>query len=320
VSGRAAAAADRLRIDAATAEVLKGFEAVGVESLLLKGPSLDAWLYPGGDRLSYLDADLLIGPRDHRAAGEALGSLGFEQRLNEAALPDWWREHGSEWWRIADGVLVDLHRSLPGLGVDAESAWCTLAAVTDSIVVAGYEARTLVLPARALLVALHAAHHGADGPKPLTDLERALKGGDDALWKSALALAQQLEATDAFAAGLRLTAAGEALADLLALPAGRSVEVALRASTAPPVALGFEQLARADGWRARAAIVAHKLAPPPEFIRHWSPRAAESRPQLVLAYMYRPFWVLRHSPRGLRAWIKARRQVHASRSEADDSR
>ena len=310
LNGPVAAVADRLRIDAATAEVLARLEAGGVGALLLKGPSFAAWLYRDGERLVYKDVDLLIAPGDMDAVAGALAELGFRQRVEQKALPRWWLGHASEWWRATDGVQIDVHRTLSGIGVDANTAWVTLSAETDELAVAGRGARTFTLPALALHVALHAAHHGADAGKPLDDLERALEIADDELWSRAAALAEELDATDAFAAGLRLKPAGVAVAERLALPAGGSVEVALRAASAPAEALGFERLARASTWRERADIVGHKLLPPPEFMRHWSPAAAGSRRMLILAYLRRPFWIAGRAPRALGAWLQTRRRVH----------
>jgi hypothetical protein len=156
---------------------------------------------------------------------------------------------------------------------------------------------------------LHAAQHGAGWGKGRADLERALVVADEGLWREAAALAARVDAVEAFAAGLRMAPDGERLAQRLELPQPSSVDVALRAATAPPVALGVEQLARAAGWRARAAILGRKLVPPAEFMRHWDRRAADSRPRLALAYVRRPFWLLRHAPAGARAWWRARRQV-----------
>jgi hypothetical protein len=55
-SARLEAAADRLRIDAATAEALGAFRAAGVEALVLKGPSLTGWLYTTDDPNAYVDS------------------------------------------------------------------------------------------------------------------------------------------------------------------------------------------------------------------------------------------------------------------------
>jgi hypothetical protein len=309
ISSRAADAAQRLRIDAATAEVLQAFMAAGVECRLLKGASFVQWLYADGDRLPYLDSDLLVRPGDERAAEAELEKLGFVRRWDESGMPDWWREHGSEWGRDSDGVLVDLHRSLPGAGADAQTTWAVLAQPAPTVTIAGHEAPALALPGRALHVALHAAQHGSGWGKGLKDLERSLAVVDEALWRHAAELAGQLDAIDAFAAGLRMTPAGHALAERLGLPRVGSVEVSLRAATAPPIALGVEQLAQAKGLRARVEIVTRKVVPPPAFMRHWDPRAAQSTGRLVLAYLRRPFWLLRHAPTGLMAWWRARREV-----------
>jgi hypothetical protein len=73
------------------------------------------------------------------------------------------------------------------------------------------------------------------------------------------------------------------------------------------VALGFEQLARAGGSVEGARLLARKIVPPPTFMRLWYPRAAQSRRALVVAYLWRPLWLLGHAPAGLRAWLRARR-------------
>src|SRR4051794_19532205 len=136
-SSRAAATAGNLRIDAATAEVLRAFEAVGLHAVLLKGPALAAW-YADDPTRAYLDCDLWVAPSDVEAAGEVLARLGFSQVREDRGLPPSWREHAGEWWRDLDGVAVDLHRRLQGLGVDAQTAWQTLWSTTETITVAGH--------------------------------------------------------------------------------------------------------------------------------------------------------------------------------------
>ena len=289
--------------------MLGAFRAAGVEALVLKGPSLTGWLYTTDDANAYLDSDLLLRPGDERAAAEVLTELGFEPEQDDSRLPEWWREHGVAWFRARDSVRVDIHRRLLGIGADADTAWAALAGSAETIPVAGMQAPALAPPARLLHIVLHAAQHGEAWGKAIAHVERALVRFDESLWREAARLASELGATDAFAAGLRLRPEGAGLADRLGLPAVGSVEVALRATTPPPVALGFEQLARADRMRTRAAIVWRKLVPPREFIVHWYPPAADSRGKLALAYARRPFSLLRQAPRGFRAWREARRQV-----------
>lgn len=300
-------AASNLRIDAATAEVLGALEGADVEALLLKGATIARWLYDGAR--GYTDCDLWVRPGDVDCAERILRRLGFEEWVDRRGLPDWWQEHGSEWTRSLDGVCVDLHRTMPGLGVDPEVAWHTLSATSETVPVAGYPARALGRPGRALHLALHAAQHGEAWGRVLADLEQALEVADEPVWNDAAVLAAELGATDAFGAGLRLVPAGAALADRLHVPANRSVEVALHVSSPPPTALGFEQLARAGQTGARVRIVARKVIPPPGFMRHWYPPAARSRRRLVVAYLYRPIWLLRNASHGWRAWRDARRRL-----------
>ena len=306
---RVAIVAGNLRVDAATAEVVEAFTAAGVQSVVLKGPSIARWLYSELDPRPYRDCDLLVAPDEAGRAGEILTGLGFERHFETETLPEWWREHAGEWRREADGVFVDLHSGLPGVGVDEGTAWRALSADTETIPVSGYAAQALSVPARALHVVLHAAHHGVEWHKPMADLEHALSRVEERTWRGAAELAERLEATDALATGLRLTPAGRDLAARLGLPAGASVAATLQAGTPPPVALGIEQLARAGGTRMRAKIVWRKLVPPAGFMRKWHPLASRGRGGLLLAYLYRPIWLLRSAPAGLRAWKRARRDT-----------
>jgi len=311
ITGLVAQAATRLRIDAATSEVLQAFTSAGVACCVLKGPSLAQWLDTDEDRRPYLDTDLWVRPGDETVAEATLEQLGFARRWDQSTLPDWWREHGTEWTRDRDGVLVDLHRNLPGVSADARAAWDTLAEPGGTVVIAGREERALSIPGRALHVALHCAHHGSEWSKVARDLDRALTVADEATCRQAAELARRVDALDAFAAGLRTVPAGDQLAQRLALPEPSSVQVTLRATTPPPVALGVEQLMGAASWRTRAWIIGRKVVPPREFIRHWDDRASENGWRLALAYLRRPFWLLRHTPAGVRAWWRARRRVQA---------
>lgn len=307
-SSRIAATAQRLRVDAATAEVLRAFDSGGVESRLLKGPALAAW-YADESARSYLDCDLWVRPAHSADAAATIAGLGFEPPAHENNLPEWWLEHASAWIRQSDGVVVDLHRTLQGVGVDPESAWEALSVDANAVLVAGYPVASLSVPACALYVTLHAAHHGRGWWKAIAHVERALDAVDEAAWREAARLAQQVDAEDAFAAGLRLTAPGTEVADRLGLGAPRSVKVALQANVAPPVALGIEQVASADGAWSRGWILMRKVVPPPDFIRHWWPPAARGRLMLAIGYLYRPVWLVRKAPAGFRAWRDARRQV-----------
>jgi Uncharacterised nucleotidyltransferase len=306
--------AANLRVDAATAEVLRRFEVVGVESLLLKGVSVTRWLSTPSDPRHYVDCDLLVRPADLTAAERILGDLGFSPIFDQHDMPSWWRAHATTWAHEADVVTVDLHQSLVGVGVDPESLWLTLSRHAETIVVAGYPAQTLTIPGRAFHLALHAAQHGVEWDRSLGDLERGVSAADEETWRAAAELAASLQATAAFEAGLRLIPAGRVLADRLELPGELSTDVALRANSPPPVALGLDHLAQAEGLRSRLTVLGHKLVPPPSFMRQWSRRARQGRLGLVLAYLWRPLWLLARLPAGFRAWHRARRLARRSGS------
>jgi hypothetical protein len=305
--GRAAGVlANTLRIDWGTAEVLKTFEAAGIQSLLLKGATFARWLYANDHPRPYGDCDLLVRPGDLDRARERLAALGFKPVYEEGEMPDWWREHAVAWLRHSDAVAVDLHHTLDGVGVDDEALWRTLASNRETVEVAGYPAPALAVPGRALHIALHAAQHGSMWAPVVDEVELAVGRTDTEVWEAAASLAAELQAMSAFAAGLRLAPAGRELADRLKLPTDQSVGTVLRSTTPPAVALGFHQLAQADGLRARLTILWHKLFPPPTFMRKWSRLARQGRLGLTLAYAYRPVWLLKNAPAGFRAWRDAR--------------
>jgi hypothetical protein len=307
----------RLRIDAGTADVVEGFEHAGVQALLLKGASIATWLYPDRTQRPYLDCDLLVAPAQFAKAEDVLSAMGYESLLGEMGMPSWWCEHAAWWQRPSDGLCVDLHRTLVGVRVDHATSWQVLSRNTTNVLVAGRPMPTLDLPARTLHVALHAAQHGLGSGLAVADLERALAEADDDLWRAAADIAAELDAAAAFLAGLRLVPAGRELVARLRLPDVRSVEAELRAGSPPPLALAFEQLVRAHGGRTRAAMLWRKLVPSVAFMWDADSYALEDRPGLARAYLRRWWWMIRHAPRGLVAWYRARRSIRrAMRSEA----
>lgn len=302
VSSAALVAARNLRVDHFTARVLRAFERTGVASILLKGPVTARWLFPEGRR-SYRDCDLLVSPTGLEDAERVLSDLGFVPELEQGRMPTWWREHAVGWHNRDENATVDLHRTLTGVGVEDARLWEVLSADTEMMVVGGFPATVPSLPGRALNLALHAAQHAGDQ----SDLRRALVRTGEETWEEAARMAADLEATAAFAAGLRLAPRGVALAAAMGLPLERSPGVALRATAAPAEALTFALLAEAAGTRERIAIVRHKLLPPPTFMRHWSGLARRGRAGLLLAYGQRLMWVARTTPTAVRGWRASRR-------------
>jgi len=289
--------------------VLRAFEGAGVQYVLLKGPSVARWLFPDDFTRTYSDTDLLVRPVDRAAAEELLRRDGFTAVFDEREMPAWWSAHGMAWQHPKSGLVVDLHWTLPGVGVDDESAWSVLSTAPAALDVGGVSAPILSVPARALHVALHAAQHDVSTQAVIRDLDRAVEVVDHETWEAAAELAARLQASGWMAVGLRRRAAGRALAARLGLPEAGAVDAELRAAMAIPEALTLDRIARASSLRERAAIVRYKVAPPATFMRHWSGLARRGRAGLALAYAQRLAWLASRAGPALLAWRRARRRV-----------
>ena len=299
-----------LAIDAVTARVVSELRQNGVGPLLLKGAAVSRWLYGDDGSRWYADLDLLVGPQDLGRAEQVLGDLGFRRWLPVAGVN---REESSDmWFRERDGMNVDLHRSLVGVRAEPATLWEAFAADTRSITLEGTAVDTLGPAQSTLHVVLHAAQHGVEARKPLQDLERAIEKVDAETWRAAAELARRVQAEEAFAAGLRLTTGGVALAEQLGLAADASTATLLRASSAPHLALGIERLATSPGFRGKSALLLRKLVPEPSFMRAWSPLARRGPLGLAAAYAWRPLYLAKGAPGALLAWRHARRAAAGS--------
>ena len=220
MSGQAAdpallAAARALAVDATTAEVVRAFDGAGVESILLKGPVM-ARLLDLGDR-PYGDADLLVPVRRRAFAEAELAILGFVPVAD--IRPELISLHAQPWRRSRDGAVVDLHHTIWGSGLQPRDTFSELRRWTAPLAVGGHSVAGLLPSAASLMVALHAAQHGPDEPKPLDDLRRALAVVPRETWVAAEGLADRLLAVLPFGRGLCLLPEGGALARELPLVA-----------------------------------------------------------------------------------------------------
>jgi hypothetical protein len=291
-------AAATLALDSAAVEVIGGLGARGVRAILLRGPALGSRLYPDHPR-PYEDVDLLVSASDLPAVEGALRAAGFELTSRDV--------HAAPWIRRTDGINLDVHTTMIGVGATAESAWRELSASTERLFLGRGEVPVLGDSAMALNVALHAAQHGVEGGKSLADLSRAIELLPADSWVEATSLAERLDALPAFATGLRLLREGSLLAERLGLPVARSRELALRAGSAPPTALGFWRLAETPGLRNKGRLLLQELAPSPAFMRAMYPAARRGPLGLGLAYAARPFRLVLQAGPGVRAWRRARR-------------
>ena len=309
----AQAAAQRLRIDYAAAEVLRGLDAERIPSILLKGAAVVRWLYEPGERRAYMDCDLLVSPDSFGQACQVLARLGFEPELEEARMPAWWRAHGVAWLRASDGVAIDLHRTLTGAQAPPKRVWDALSRRTQPIDVAGVQTRSLDVPGLVLHLALHVAQHGGAGHH-VRELELAIARADDGTWQAVAHLAREIDAGAAVRTGLRFVPPGPALADRLDLPQpGVQGLLAARGFAEAQTVARFAQ----SGLVARGSMIRYKVVPPATFMRLWSPLARRGRLGLLAAYLWRPIWLLRWAPVAIRQWRSA--QTMAGADPQNDS-
>ena len=298
-----------LGVDQAAGQVIAAMRRRHVRPILLKGASFARWLYDDGGARPYNDVDLLVAPDQMATASEVLADIGYVLRCADAA-PGEQADHATNWDRPRSQT-VDLHNTMSArIGASPARCWEVISASAQPAVVGGTPAEVLAPAALALHVVLHAE---VGKTKTLDDLARALSRLAPAEWQSAFELAEVLDAVPAFGVGLRLLPEGEAMAAALGVPDDASVELVLQASSTSRLARPFDEVARAQGLRAKASLVARELIPTPSFVRLWFPAARRSRLGLVVGYLYRLVWVPWHAPRGLRSWLRARRAVAAGR-------
>src|SRR5918995_226267 len=231
-------------VDGAAAEVIGELANAGVRSILLKGRAFASWLYTENELRSYGDVDLLLSPTDFSTAESVLAGLGF-LRFPVAGV-----EHADTWSHESAHMEVELHRTLIGVSADPGRLWEVLSHRTEPLALGNTVVEMLDAAGRTLHVALHAAQHGTGGEKPLEDLARALNQVPRVTWECALSLGEELDATEAFAAGLRLMPEGERLATELQLSDKASPSTILMTGSPPPAALGLARVASTRGVRA----------------------------------------------------------------------
>jgi Uncharacterised nucleotidyltransferase len=286
-----------LAIDSAAVELTEQLRDRGIRAIVLRGPAIARRLYADRPR-AYEDVDLLVARVDADAVEAVVREAGFELTSRDV--------HATPWIRRSDGMNVDVHVTLIGIHAPPDVAWQELAHHAEPLPLAGGAADVLAPPALAMAIALHAAQHGLEGGKSLEDLARALDQLPAPDWRAAAGLAARLEATEAFAAGLRLLPAGAALADALDLSTAQSRETALRARSAPPTALGFWRLSETPGVGEKVRLLGRELVPSAPFMRAMYPLARRGRLGLAASYVLRPLALARQAGPGFLAWRRAK--------------
>jgi Uncharacterised nucleotidyltransferase len=230
---------DTFRLDVQCMRIASALAAAGIEPIVLKGPAFDQLLFDGARAREYSDIDLLVDPTRREGAEKLLEQLGFRRAAVRAKPPRPIERaglavgllvatHATAWLRDRDQFVLDLHHTLPLVGASAEDTWRALDAHRATITVADAEVETLDRTASALMIALHAAHHGPRWKRAHTDLQRACALLDRECWTAAAQLARRLKADAAMGIGLGTVGDGRALADALGLTAKPTIAYRLR--------------------------------------------------------------------------------------------
>jgi Uncharacterised nucleotidyltransferase len=304
-------------LDAAAADVFGAFRAASIDGLLLKGPALARLLYGNSEARGYLDIDLMVAPRDLAKARVTLAELGYETAGDALGIRDVGGVAHAETW-VAAGpgamrqLLVELHLWLAGSRAAAPVAWDRLAARRTELELCGQSVPVLNEEGLAMHLALHAAQHGSSYRRGQRELALALDRWPFRVWKQAAGLAAEIDAVDAFAAGLRLVPAGAQLAKDLGLPATDRLDWEIRhVATRPRGTFHLEALVARRGFRGRVEVLRHALLPSREWIGRENPWARRGGAALVLGYAVHlgrvPAWAVR-------AWRFRRRARRARRT------
>jgi Uncharacterised nucleotidyltransferase len=294
-----------LRVDAWTAEVVNAFGAHGVQSILLKGPAIVAWLYPRDPhRRTYCDADLLVSPGDRARAVELLLAAGFRPS-SQPRLPED-GHHAVSFRRGSDGASVDLHHSLHGMrNVRARDLWEAATRDAQDLRVARVPVRVLGPTMRLLHTALHL--RAVDGPasQPWLDLTRALEVSSAEEWEAAIGLAQRLGITHELSARLRLRPdTGWLLERLGDQPPARRFHLigAVDSGRAPGAVLSLEQLLSTPSLRGRTRYACAKLAVGRSELSGPAARVLAATQSLTLARATHAATIAARLPGALAAW------------------
>ena len=300
-------------VDQVTSAVTTEFETHGVASILLKGPGFEALLYDATNGRFYRDTDLLVQVRDRERAEQLLVDSGFERIDRDEPALGPAPKYARTFRRERDGAIVDLHWRLSGAAAPPGQVWSILSGHVTTLEVGGRLVSVLDGVASALLVALHSAHHGTGRPKTLTDVEHAVLRLDRSTWEQARSLADALGASEPFAAGLRLTSAGDELADSLGLDRPASVAMWLKTNPRTYGAWALHEVSRNETATGRLVALGTIVLPSPSVMRTFFPLARRGRRGLMLAYLLRPVRLAVHAGPALRDLVRARRALRHDR-------
>ncbi len=306
---RVLSAAQTLAVDAETLRVVTEMRTRDVRPILLRGAAFTDLLGYGAGERAYVDSDLFVGPHSFRVAEDVLQALGYRESEIERVFTEDRPQHAHTW--LGRRGAVDLHRTLVGVRGDAERIWEILSSRTEKLPLLGGEVEVLAGSGRLVVLTLHATQHAGQSGVA-SDLARAISQLSRQTWEEAADLSRLLDAEESFAAGLRTSPAGGALADWLRLPHASPRAAFNRGSDAFHLAQGLLWVSEQRGLAAKVRYVGSKIVPPRTQMRSRSALAGRGRLGLALAHLQRWVVLAGQLPHALRALAQLTRERRRS--------
>ena len=173
------------RNDRATAELVAAMTLAGAPVVVLKGAATRALLKL--DERPSADVDLLVAPGGRRDAERVLRARGYRRELGVH----------SDTWTHPHAVPVDLHRSLPRVGLDPRECWGVIAMHSIDMDLDGITVQTLDRPTQLVHLAIHTTLDSATQPKE--DLAVAIAEISEEQWQRAAGMARRLRVSSTVA-------------------------------------------------------------------------------------------------------------------------
>ena len=181
-----------VRVALAHATVQSIAQQVGADVLHIKGPALDPSIsWPGRESS---DADVLVRPAHVDAVLQALRRHGFLQVDHFATSSPF--EHATS-FRHGHLGDVDVHRLVPGVKLDPESAFSRLWADRGVRLIASIACPVPSLNGQIVVLALHAARSGGSA-RGRADVAASWSAADPEVQAQVLDLVRELDAELAF--------------------------------------------------------------------------------------------------------------------------
>jgi hypothetical protein len=149
-------------------QLVQLLEQQGIDYRILKGPALARLAYPSPWLRTYRDIDLLVPAQQLEVVAGVLAGLGSVQE-SPSRRPDFYHRFGQGLtFLTADGISVDLHRTLAEGPFAQHIEQRDLFARSSSFSLAGHRLRALAAEERFLHACVHAML--GDAPPPLLPL------------------------------------------------------------------------------------------------------------------------------------------------------